>query len=314
MVFTFLGLAAEGEVEDCTLVEAWRIIQSPNRFKEFLTKIAGSRAFDGSLAEMAEGLACDMKNKDLWNDFMTNAKNALEPYSPMGCMCHSVSHSDFSYKELKEGRVTIFIMVAPEYVEVSSSFLSLNTTQGVHGIIRKKTSRPVLLLLDEFTNLKLPVCKYLTLLPGLGCRAIIIVQAISEIRRVYGSDVLETILSQCEVKQIFGFQDHRFAAETSAAIGMTTVKTETHNVNDYSQQITKNYAETARSVVSADELRLLDRDEQIIFFSNAKPIKAARVEYWHVKPWRKWAAANPIEEGKPLPKINRKKRIVLTYR
>ena len=314
LVFVFLGLAACGEVEDCTLVEAWRIIQSPIRFQEFLIKISVSPAFDGALGEMAEGLACDMKNKDLWNDCMTNAKNALEPYSPMGSMCESVSHSDFSYKELKEGLVTIYMMVLPEYVEVASSLLSLNSTQAVYGIIRKKTSRPVLLLLDEFTNLKLPICKYLTLLPGLGCRAIIIVQAISEIRRVYGSDSLETILSQCEIKQFFGFRDHQFAKMISDAIGTTTVKTETHNVNDYTQQITKNYAETARPVISPDELRLMDKDEQIIFFSDAKTIKLSKVEYWHVWPWRKWAAANPIEDGKPLPKINRRKKIVLNYK
>ncbi|MGE1076394.1 TraM recognition domain-containing protein, partial [Pseudomonas fragariae (ex Marin et al. 2024)] len=72
-------------------------------------------------------------------------------------------------------------------------------------LIREDNAVPVHFILDEFTNYKLPgLPNALTALAGYGVHCWMIVQELSEIARVYGHEALKTILSQTDVKQLFG--------------------------------------------------------------------------------------------------------------
>jgi type IV secretion system protein VirD4 len=136
----------------------------------------------------------------------------------------------------------------------------------------------------------------LTGLPGLGVRVWAIVQELADLRRVYGKELTATILSQAEMKQFFAVQNPELARELSTALGSRTVKTMSYNLGRRrDEEITPSIGETGRPLMSADEIRLMPRNQQLILYQSAPPIRCERVAYWEVEPWRQWAAANPIE-------------------
>jgi type IV secretion system protein VirD4 len=53
--------------------------------------------------------------------------------------------------------------------------------------------------------------------------------------------------------------------------------------------------------MSADEIRLMPKTDQLLLIQSQLPIRARRVPFWEVAPWRDWAAQNPVEGMHPRP-------------
>jgi type IV secretion system protein VirD4 len=62
--------------------------------------------------------------------------------------------------------------------------------------------------------------------------------------------------------------------------------------------------------MSADEIRLMGADEQLLLIKALPPIRAKRLPFWFVSPWASWAAPNPVEGAYPLAMP----RLQLNYR
>ena len=310
-----LYLAVEGEPALCNLPYIWSLLQSPERMKAILKKMALSEAFGGALQDMTSGLVDSMAqgSSEVFQSFLSNARTALSVFSPIGALHDSISDSEFRFEQLKERPTTVYLVVPGEYVETTSAWLGLIAKQAIRGVIRARSSSRVLFLLDEFNNIKVShITSDLTLLPGLGVQCWMMAHGPAAIRKAYGDNDLHTIFSQAEVKQVFGLHDPHFAREMSQDLGEMTVKTESESVDDFDQKVTQSYGEMSRPLTAPDQLRQFDKDEQLIFFSNAPAIKATRVPFWDVIPWRNWAKKNPIEKN-PLPRINRKNKLVFRY-
>jgi len=52
--------------------------------------------------------------------------------------------------------------------------------------------------------------------------------------------------------------------------------------------------------MTADEIRMMDADEQLLLVKALPPIRATRLPFWFVSPWASWAEANPVEGTYPL--------------
>ena len=300
----------------CNLTTVWEIVNDLNILYKTLEDMYGNSALNGGIQKMASGLTSTLKdNGELFNSFLENAVEGISPFSSMGVLCHSTSRSDFSFEELKKNqRITIYICVPPEFQKTAKEWLGLVTQAAIRDVSRTRGFQEVLFLLDEFTNMRIDISEALTLLPALGCRVWIFVQAISEIVRVYGPEVTDTILSQCKVKQFFGFQDHKFCKETAEMLGQMTVKTEQDNIDNWQESITFGYGETGRPMMTPDQLRMLGDRQQLLFIDNAPAILADRIPYFDVLPWRGWAAPNPTVRFKEMPDINPKYKLEFEYR
>ena len=304
--------------ERCHLTRVWEIVNDLKILYETLEEMLQNSALNGGIQKMARGLTNLIKDSENnggpFTSFLTNAIDGVEDFSPMGVLSYSVSKSDFSFEELKlDQPITIFECVQPQFQKAAAKWLNLITQSGIRGVSRTPGTREVLFLLDEFTNMKIDISEALTLLPGLGCRVWIFVQAISEILRVYGPETTETILSQCQVKQFFGFRDHKFAKEVSEVLGTLTIKTEQNNVDNFQESITFGFGETARPLRTSDQLRMLGDRQQLILIGNAPPILCDRNTYLDTKPWRDWASRNPTVGNKKMPDINPKYKLVFDY-
>jgi len=299
-----LHLATRGEPDRCTLPELWRLLQNRSRLDAALVEMAGSEALDGVVADLADDLIAAIENTGpTFQNFLQGAAQAVAIFDPSGWLADSVSRSDFSFAELKSGKISVYLIVPPKEIKTLGPWMGLVTRRAIDDVAAAKGSSKVLFLLDEVANMgKLEgLSESLTLLPGLGVRVWLIVQSLDQLRSVYGREVTNTILSQSEVKQYFVVDDQNLARSLSEAFGQPTVTTGSVNLGRSEEDDpTESWSEAGRPLMTADEIRLLPETEQLIQIQSMPPIRAGRVAYWDVTPWQGWADRNPCED-RPAP-------------
>jgi len=299
-----LHLAMRGVPEACTLPEMWRVLSSTRRIEKLVDEMTRSEALFGMVADLGQDLAYQIEdNPDQFSDFRQGALQVLDIFDPVGWLGDAVGGSDFDFKELKEGKASVYLVIPQDRIETHGAWLGLVTRQAITAVARSKGKSEVLYLLDEFANMgKLSgLAESLTALPGLGVRVWAFVQELSEIIRLYGPHTARTVLSQAEAKQFFAVQDDQLARTLSAALGQRTVKTRNFNLGRFDDdEIGESLGETGRPLMSADEIRVMGADEQLLLIKALPPLRAQRLPFWFVQPWASWAASNPVEGNYPV--------------
>lgn len=299
-----LHLATRGAPEICTLPEMWRVLSSTRRIEKVVEEMIASDALFGMVADLGRDLADQIDdNPDQFADFRQGAVQALDIFDPVGWLGDAVSGSDVDFKELKEGKASIYLVIPQDRIATHGAWLGLVTRQAISAVARSSGKTEVLFLLDEFANMgKLSgLAESLTALPGLGVRVWAFVQELSELVRLYGPNTTRTVLSQAEVKQFFAVQDDQLAKTLSMALGQRTVKTRNFNLGRFDDdEIGESLGETGRPLMSPDEIRLMGADEQLLLIKALPPLRAKRLPFWFVAPWASWAARNPVEGSYPL--------------
>lgn len=300
-----LHMATRGQPERCTLPEMWCTLQNSARMEETLIDMAGSDALGGIIADLADDISGTIeKNPESFQSFNEGASQAVAIFDPAGWLADSVSASDFSFADLKRGKITVYVVIPSGRIATHGAWLGLVTRQAIDAVARTAGSRQVLFMLDEVANMgKLAgLSESLTLLPGLGVRVWMVVQSLDQLRAVYGREATNTIMSQAEVQQFFAVQDLDLSKVLSGALGQRTVKTTSINLGrDENDDVGESRSEAGRPLMSADEIRQLPKSRQLIFVQGQPPILADRIPFWDVAPWRDWAAPNPVEGDHPRP-------------
>lgn len=309
-----LHLATRGDPARCTLPEMWRIVNSTRRLDDTIAAMHGSDALGGVVADLGADLLRQVdENGEQFGDFQQGAAQALDVYDPTGWLADAVSGTDIDFRALKEGRVTVYLVIPQDRIATHGTWLGLVTRQAITAVARSAGKTPVLFVLDEFANMgKLAgLAESLTALPGLGVRVWAFVQEMAELVRLYGPNTSETVLSQAEVKQFFAVQNDKLARTLSAALGQRTVKTRSHNLGRFDDDdIGESLGEAGRPLMSPEEIRLMPKDRQLLLISSLPPILAERLPFWFVAPWQDWVETNPVEGDYPRPAP----RVTLRYR
>jgi type IV secretion system protein VirD4 len=297
-----LHLATRGAPETCTLPEMWRTISNTRRIERIVDDMLASDALYGIIADLGQDLSNQIEdNPDQFADFRQGAVQALDIFDPLGWLGDAVSGSDVNFRELKEGKATVYLVIPQDKIATHGAWLGLVTRQAISAVARSSGKSEVLFLLDEFANMgKLSgLAESLTALPGLGVRVWTFVQELSELTRIYGPHTTNTVLSQSEVQQYFAVQ---LAKTLSDALGQRTVKTWNFNLGRYDDdEVGQSVGETGRPLMSPDEIRLMGEHEQLLFIKALPPIRAQRMPFWFVSPWSDWAERNPVEGDYPKP-------------
>lgn len=302
-----LLFATRGDAERCNPVELWRVLQSPTRLINAIADMADSEALDFMLRDIADDLQTHLaSNPEQFGDFREGAAQTVSIFDPAGWLADSVSASDFSFADLKARKATIYLIVPSDKIGTYGAWLGLLTRRAIDSVARTPGKSKVLFMLDEAANMgKLAgLSESLTLLPGLGVRVWIIVQALEQLQNLYGKATTEVILSQAEVKQFFAVQNQVLARQLSEACGMRTVKTGNINLGrDLNDDAGESVSETGRPLIAQEEVSGLGWPKQLLFVNACPPLKVDRVPYWNVSPWRDWAAPNPIEGATPAEEV-----------
>ena len=300
LTFVFTALASLRDEAEANLPRAFEVLTDPELLEELILEAKDSFVLGGELARLAADLEALRRGNDKhFESFREGAVQSLAAFGPSGRLAASTRSCDFRFRDLKREKMTIFMVADPSRMDVFAPWIGVLTWAARKELIREQNDIPVQLILDEFTNYVLEgLPDALTGLGGFGIRVWMIVQELEEIARVYGREALATILSQSDAKQFFGVGSYETAKRVSELLGQTTIPVEQFGMGvEIGEMPSTSISQTTRDLLNPDEVRRLPNDEQILIIGNLKAIKAIKVGYQEVTPWRTQVAPNPLHGG-----------------
>lgn len=294
-----------------TLSEVLSLLRNVKQLIEVCEVAMASPILNGELADMAAELHYKLTAQDTRqvDSFLEGAVQALAAFSASGWLAESTSTCDFRFKDLKEHPATVYLIADPTKMKVFAPWMGLMGWAAITELTRCQNTKPVFFLLDEATNFRIEnLSNSLTGLREFGIRVWFLIQELEEYARVYGRESLETLLSQTEVKQIFGASGAKTCELISRMLGEQTVKSLHVNLGRTRYDpIVQSVSEQARRLLTPDEVRQFT--DTILFIRNLPPIHAVKTGYHEVTPWSDWVAANPLFGRK----LQGKTRVRLKY-
>ena len=148
----------------------------------------------------------------------------------------------------------------------------------------------LLLLLDEFAALgRIPIIsEAASYLPGYNVRLVLIFQALSQLREVYGPHASATMLKSLAARIVFAPKDYDEAKEISEELGDCTVRARAFSRPRYAQwgrgrggqggQVT--LSEQRRPLLLPQEVKELGNEEALIFYEGLRPIRCQKLRYY----------------------------------
>lgn len=296
---TMLMVAEESAEQTVTIPELrQRIMVAPDDLIDFLTEMATSSAAGGVVAEIGGRLVSIAKQspKEL-SACLGSAQRALKCYGK-GPLSEHVSGDDFDFAVLKERVVSVLIVLPPDR-EVYMPWMNLVLSSALEVVARDRTVKPVQFILDEVAS-----CGFI---PGLlrslalgrssGHRIFMALQQLSQAERIYGKGWKE-IVGLCECITTFGVWEPETLKYLSEWAGQETVRDVSYSTRPGDQfggdpDFSFTSADRGRPLIRPEEIRQLGRDEQLVFFRNAKPMKAKLVSYLDHREWSRHTSPNP---------------------
>ena len=133
---------------------------------------------------------------------------------------------------------------------------------------------PVHFLMDEFANVALPD-EFDKLLSTMRSRQIfvsIILQNLAQIKALY-KDSWESIVGNCDELYYLGGNEQSTHKYISELLGKETLDTNTFGKSTgHSGSYSTNFQQTGRELLTADEVRLLDNNDGLLFIRGERPV------------------------------------------
>lgn len=296
IVFGLIFLVTQKSEDKANLSELLRMLRNVSELMEVLYIGSCTDVLNGELADLSNDLLKKFESNDKKQveSFREGALQGLEAFAPSGWLAENTSTCDFRFKDLKDDPATVYLIADPTKMKVFAPWLGLLIWAAITELTRCQNNKPVFFLLDECTNFRVEgLSNALTALREFGIRVWFILQELQEYSRIYGREALDTLLSQTEVKQIFGVQSQKTAELVSQMLGDETIKAPNYSLgHDIYDPIQKSISEGSRRLLTPDEVRRFP--DTIIFIKDQFPIRATKVGYPEVKPWNKWVDINPL--------------------
>lgn len=195
----------------------------------------------------------------------------LEEIAKMSSM-NSLDLKDVGFLSLKDNRPVAIFMVTPDY-DASNHVIASIFVRQLYYVLAKEASlsktgkcdREVIYLLDEFGNMPAieGMEKIVTVCLGRGIRFNLIIQAYSQLKKLYGDDD-KTIIGNCG-NQVYILTNEDETAETfSKLVGDKTI--EIYSRSGEILDTTKHQTESldSRRLLKSEELRSLKEGESVV--------------------------------------------------
>jgi type IV secretion system protein VirD4 len=219
----------------------------------------------------------------------------------------ATSANDFDLRKLRSKKISIFVGVLPEDMHRLRPVLSLFFQQAIALQTRELPEHnpsliyQVMFLLDECTSLgKIPIiAEAIGLMGGYNIRVVLVIQARSQLREVYGPNAAETILRNLAVRVVFGADEYADAREISEELGTTTVKTQSVSkpaFNPFSKsnrQRNVSISEQRRPLMLPQEVQAMKSSEAIVFYEGIRPIRCQKIRYFNERRFKRLISPPP---------------------
>lgn len=214
----------------------------------------------------------------------------------------SLEPPDFG--ELRRKNVAVYWVLSEQDVAVLKPLSTLFFTLVLNQIKNAEGKIPVCLLLDEVANIgRIPDLEVeIAVVRGRDIGLVLGVQSLAQFENVYGQAAGKIIADQCNTKVVLAGLDFKSADYLSKTLGKTTISEKATSKSKEAsffgfgrEQITEQVVKTGRELMTADEVRRLDENQQIVIIANKLPILGRR--YWFTD---KGKSAKPNQLGQPL--------------
>ncbi|MDW3206058.1 MAG: type IV secretory system conjugative DNA transfer family protein [Alphaproteobacteria bacterium] len=224
-------------------------------------------------------------------------------------LIRTTATSSFRFEQLKDGTLSLFIIVPPEYVKAYQPFLRLVVGLATAAMTRNVTmpAHPVLFLLDELPALGYmrPIEDGIGYLAGYGASLWLFVQDLDQLKQTYRK--WRSMIANCAVRQAFNVQDTETAQLISGMLGQRTVKVRSEGHTGRFGRLglpstfSASRTEAPRPLLSADEVMLLPGDKALVFVQGCRPILAEKVRYYAERLFKgRWRPARRKNEHSQL--------------
>lgn len=207
----------------------------------------------------------------------------------------ATASDDFDLRELRKKPISLYVCVNPDDLHRLRPILSL-FFQQLLGLQTQELPEhtpdcrhQVLLLLNEFTALgRIPiVSEAMPYMPGYDVRILLVIQAPSQLREVYGQHNAETMMKSVAARIVFAPKDYPDAREISDELGMTTVQAASksrpslwsgsrHRSRDTSTTVSFQQ----RALLLPQEVKEIGVDRALIFYENLRPVRCQKIRYY----------------------------------
>lgn len=202
--------------------------------------------------------------------------------------------SDFRIGDLMclEQPVTLYLQPPPSDALRLTPLIRLIINQFARALMEDQTRdaqgrtkrHRMLLLLDEFPMLgRMPFFEVMMgAMAGYGLKASLVCQSLNHITKAYGRE--NVILDNCHIVTAFAASDDDTSERISKMAGEVWELRESHTERTPRPLLgwgrrTITMREERRPLITAAQVRALPRDEQLIFVSGAKPIRAKKLKF-----------------------------------
>jgi type IV secretion system protein VirD4 len=207
----------------------------------------------------------------------------------------ATSRNDFDLRDLRRRPMSVYVAVNPDDLHRLRPVLSLFFEQAVGLQTRTLPEHDptlklqVMMMLDECPALgRIPILsEAISYVPGYNVRVVMVFQAPSQLREVYGPENTRTMLKSLGARICFQPKDVEDAREISEELGDTTVKVRSRSRPQFggwglsgSRGATVSVSEQRRPLLLPQEVKELGSDDEIVFCEDLRPIRARKIRYW----------------------------------
>ena len=207
----------------------------------------------------------------------------------------ATSRNDFDLRELRRRPMSIYIGIRPADLHRLKPLLNLFIEQAI-GLQTKtlpehdpSLKHQIAMILDEAPAIgRIPIlAESIAYLPGFNVRILLVVQALSQLRDVYGAQTAETMMKSLAVRIAYAPKDFGEANELSQELGNTTVRVKTVSKplaglfdGNGRRSRSVNISEQKRPLMLPQEIKELGRDREILIYEGLRPILATKNRYF----------------------------------
>jgi type IV secretion system protein VirD4 len=233
----------------------------------------------------------------------------------------ATSRNDFDLRDLRKRPMSIYLAINPGDLHLLQALLNLFIEQALNLQTRELPEHNLALkfqvafILDELAAAgRIPIlAQGVAYLPGYNVRLMLVIQAFSQLREIYGQQNAETMMKSLAVRIVYAPKDVAEATEISQELGFTTVKAHTHSrpllnlADSKNQRRSVSVSEQKRPLLLPQEVKELGKNREILFYEGVRPILARKNRYYRDRLFRRRLFPPPISA---VPSVRRAKRTV----
>ena len=207
----------------------------------------------------------------------------------------ATARNDFDLRDLRKRPISIYLGINPGDLQLLRPLLNLFIEQALGLQTRELPEHnpalkyPVLAMLDEAAAPgRIPILSQaISYLPGYNVRVVLVIQALSQLREIYGPNNADTMMKSLAVRIWYAPKDFAEASELSQELGMTTVKVKSVSKPVFNLAETKgrrsrsvNVSEQKRPLLLPQEIKELGRDRELVLYEGLRPILCKKNRYY----------------------------------